>query len=80
MALPKISVPEYTTTLPSTEEEIRYRPFLVKQEKVLLTAQESDDAKDQILAVAKVLSECITTEDIIVGNLNPSLLAASATY
>jgi hypothetical protein len=61
MALPLIVTPEYRTTIPSTEQEISYRPFLVKQEKVLLTAQESDDDKDQILAVAKVLSECITT-------------------
>ena len=69
MALPLIVTPEYRTTIPSTEQEISYRPFLVKQEKVLLTAQESDDDKDQILAVAKVLSECITTPDIIIGDL-----------
>ena len=71
MALPLIVTPEYRTTIPSTKQEISYRPFLVKQEKVLLTAQESDDDKDQILAVAKVLSECITTPDIIVGSLTP---------
>ena len=69
MALPSIVTPEYRTIIPSTKQEIIYRPFLVKQEKVLLTAQESDDPKDQILAVAKVLSECITTEDISVGSL-----------
>ena len=69
MALPSIVTPEYRTIIPSTKQEITYRPFLVKQEKVLLTAQESDDPKDQILAVAKVLAECITTEDIIVGSL-----------
>lgn len=69
MSLPSIVTPEYRTIIPSTKQEIIYRPFLVKQEKVLLTAQESDDPKDQILAVAKVLSECITTEDISVGSL-----------
>tara|TARA_B110000503_G_scaffold80135_1_gene122847 strand:- start:377 stop:1111 length:735 start_codon:yes stop_codon:yes gene_type:complete len=69
MTLPLIVTPEYRTTIPSTKQEISYRPFLVKQEKVLLTAQESDDDKDQILAVAKVLSECITTPDIIIGDL-----------
>ena len=69
MSLPSIVTPEYRTIIPSTKQEITYRPFLVKQEKVLLTAQESDDPKDQILAVAKVLSECITTDDIVVGDL-----------
>ena len=45
MTLPLIVTPEYRTTIPSTKQEISYRPFLVKQEKVLLTAQESDDDK-----------------------------------
>ena len=69
MALPSITAPEYATTIPSTGQEITYRPFLVKEEKILLTAQESDDEKDQILAVAKTLSECITTPDVIIGDL-----------
>ena len=58
MALPKISVPEYTTTLPSTEEEIRYRPFLVKEEKVLLIALESEDEKLINDAIVKIVNEC----------------------
>ena len=41
MSLPKINTPEYTLVIPSTDEEIRYRPFLVKEEKVLLIAQET---------------------------------------
>jgi len=69
MALPSITAPEYTTTIPSTGQEITYRPFLVKEEKLLLLAQESDDKKDQVLAVAKTLASCITTPDISVGEL-----------
>ena len=40
MSLPKINVPEYSLVVPSTDEEIKYRPFLVKEEKLLLMAQE----------------------------------------
>lgn len=69
MALPSIVTPEYNTIIPSTEQKITYRPFLVKQEKILLTAQESDDPNDQTLALANVLAECITTADISVGGL-----------
>ena len=45
MALPKLQIPEYDLVLPSTQETIRYRPFLVKEEKILLLAMESDDNK-----------------------------------
>ena len=69
MALPSIAAPEYNTTVPSTGQEISYRPFLVKEEKLLLLAQESGETQDQILAVAKTLAACITTPDIIVGDL-----------
>jgi len=69
MALPSIAAPEYNTTVPSTGEEISYRPFLVKEEKLLLLAQESGETKDQVLAVAKTLAACITTPDIVVGDL-----------
>ena len=43
MTLPKINTPEYTLVIPSTDEEIKYRPFLVKEEKLLLIAQETAD-------------------------------------
>ena len=43
MALPKLNVPVYEAILPSTETVIKYRPFLVKEEKILLTAMESED-------------------------------------
>ena len=43
MSLPKINTPEYKLNIPSTDEEISYRPFLVKEEKLLLIAQETGD-------------------------------------
>ena len=43
MALPKLNVPVYETILPSTDKVVQYRPFLVKEEKILLTAMESED-------------------------------------
>ena len=67
MALPSITAPEYSTTIPSTEQKITYRPFLVKEEKLLLIAQESGENQEQVLAVAKILAACITTPDIKVG-------------
>ena len=58
MALPKLTVPEYTITLPSTQEEIKYRPFLVKEEKVLLIALESEEENTINDAVVKIVNEC----------------------
>ena len=69
MALPAIATPEYKTNIPSTGQEITFRPFLVIEEKLLLTAQESGETKEQILAVANILATCITTPDIEVGKL-----------
>ena len=45
MALPKIETPKYTCVLPSSQKKIEYRPFLVGEQKVLLIAQESEDAE-----------------------------------
>ena len=58
MALPKLAVPEYTITLPSTGEEIKYRPFLVKEEKILLIALESEEENTINDAVVKIVNEC----------------------
>ena len=56
MPLPKLNIPVYETILPSTEKVIKYRPFLVKEEKLLLTAQEGgDDAEALLPAVNKLL-------------------------
>ena len=58
MALPKIDVPTYELAVPSTDEKIKYRPFLIKEEKVLLIAMESGENKDIIQAVKTIVSEC----------------------
>jgi hypothetical protein len=61
MALPKLNVPVYEAVLPSTEKVIKYRPFLVKEEKLLLTAQESGE--DAVLpAVKQILKNCVQGE------------------
>jgi len=59
MGLPKIAVPEYSLILPSTGEEIKYRPFLVKEEKILLIAMESEDEKQIADATKTVIKNCI---------------------
>ena len=61
MSLPKLEVPSYTTTLPSTGQPIKYRPFLVKEEKTLLLALESEDDKQIQDAVVTLLTNCITS-------------------
>ena len=59
MGLPKIAVPEYSLILPSNGKEVKYRPFLVKEEKILLIAMESEN-EDQITAAAKnVIQNCV---------------------
>jgi len=61
MALPKLNVPVYEAILPSTEKVIKYRPFLVKEEKLLLTAQESGE--DAVLpAVKQIIKNCVQGE------------------
>ena len=61
MALPQIKTPEFITSLPSTGEKIVYRPFLVKEEKVLLMAQQGKDEKEVVRAVYNILESCIKT-------------------
>ena len=62
MALPKLNVPVYETVLPSTEKVIKYRPFLVKEEKILLTALEADDTKALSSAVKQIVDNCVQGE------------------
>jgi len=59
MGLPKIDLPIYELTLPSTGETIKYRPFTVKEEKVLLVAQEADDPMQELLAAKQVVNNCL---------------------
>lgn len=58
MALPKLATTKYELTLPSTGEKVEFRPFLVKEEKVLLTAQQAGTEKDQIKAVKEIVESC----------------------
>ena len=58
MALPKLETPVYTLNLPSTDEEIKFRPFLVKEQKRLMMAQESDSAIETIDAITRLISDC----------------------
>lgn len=58
MALPKIETPKYTTAIPSTGAAVEYRPFLVKEEKILLLAQESNDEKQVISAITDIIDSC----------------------
>ena len=67
MALPKLNVPVYEAILPSTEKVIKYRPFLVKEEKLLLTAQESGE-EAVLPAVKQIIKNCVQGE-IDVDNL-----------
>jgi len=58
MALPMINVPTYELVVPSTDEKVKYRPFLVKEEKILLMAMESGENTDLLQAVKDIVSQC----------------------
>lgn len=58
MALPKLQIPEYELVVPSTQEKVKYRPFLVKEEKILLLAMESEDDRQINDALTNIVSEC----------------------
>ena len=70
MPLPTISTPTYELILPSSNKKIRYRPFLVKEEKILILAMESQDSKQIARAVKDVLSKCILSKGIKVERLS----------
>ena len=69
MALPKISTPTYELTLPSNKKQIKYRPFLVKEEKILILAMESGNFEDIVNAVKNTLKDCILTRGVKVDTL-----------
>ena len=69
MPLPKISTPTYELELPSTGKTIKFRPFLVKEEKLLVLALESDDSKEITNAIKAVLKDCIQTRGVKVDTL-----------
>lgn len=70
MNLPKIETPKYQLTIPSTGEDVGYRPFLVKEEKILLIAQEAGDEGDLLTAMKDVVTSCTF------GDVDTSVLAS----
>src|SRR6056300_953333 len=62
MSLPSLGTPEFHTTIPSTGQEIAYRPFLVKEEKILLMAMEGEDDREIQHAILTILEDCIITD------------------
>jgi len=67
MALPKLNTPTYELEVPSTDEKIKYRPFLVKEEKILLMAMESGKNEDIVSAVRDIVTAC-TFNKVNLGN------------
>jgi transcription elongation factor Elf1 len=63
MALPKLAVPKYTLTIPSTQVEVEFRPYLVGEEKILMIAAESENETVMVKAVVDIIERCLT-EDI----------------
>ena len=58
MVLPRVDVPSYELTLPSTDKKVKYRPFLVKEEKILYIALESKDNKEMVNALKEIVDAC----------------------
>ena len=69
MPLPKIATPTYELELPSTGQSINYRPFLVKEEKLLVLALETEDTKQITTAIKNVLKNCVLTKGVKVDQL-----------
>ena len=69
MPLPKISAPTYELVLPSSGKKVKYRPFLVREEKILIMALESEDTKQITTAIKDVLSTCILSRGIKIDKL-----------
>ena len=69
MPLPKINTPSYELTLPSNGKKIKYRPFLVREEKILIMALETEDPKQITDAVVQILDSCILTRGVKIQRL-----------
>lgn len=69
MALPKIQAPIFELTLPSTGESIKYRPFLVKEQKILLMALESREEAEMLRAIKQIITNCCLTDTLKVDAL-----------
>ena len=69
MPLPKINTPTYELTLPSNRKKVRYRPFLVREEKILVLALESEDQKQITDAIIQIIGDCLITKNVDVTKL-----------
>ena len=69
MPLPKINTPTYQLTLPSNNKKIKYRPFLVREEKILILALESNDAKQISSSIVEIMADCIETKSVDITKL-----------
>jgi hypothetical protein len=69
MPIPKIDVPTYELVLPLTKKKIKFRPFLVKEQKNLLMAMESDDSETVHNSIKDILNNCTLTEDVVIDRL-----------
>ena len=70
MPLPKVNTPTYELVLPSNNKKIKYRPFLVREEKILIMALESEDMKQITNSVVEILNACILTKGIRISTLS----------
>ena len=62
MALPEIATPTYTLTIPSTKKKVKYRPFLVKEQKILILAMENEDQEQILDAITNTIKSCLITK------------------
>ena len=62
MALPEIATPIYTLTIPSTKKKVKYRPFLVKEQKLLILAMENEDQEQILDAITNTIKACLITK------------------
>jgi hypothetical protein len=63
MALPKIKIPLFDVTIPSTKKDAKFRPFLVKEEKILLIAQSGGSKREMVNSLKQVINNCVTMLD-----------------
>ena len=69
MPLPKINTPTYELTLPSNNKKVKYRPFLVREEKILILALESGDAKQISSSITEIMADCIESKSVDITKL-----------
>ena len=69
MALPKINTVRYDLELPSSGKKVEYRPFLVKEEKILLMALEGKDDKEMSKAIKQIITQCVSTENFNINKI-----------